>query len=118
MENCTEKISKVLAILPPSLRETITKAICDGLKTRDLGCENCEIVKIISPFYLNQDGLCVSFRDENNEYSTSCFGINDILTDLTNDVNPGCLMTQEEWNALPFPDRVQAIINYRCTCES
>jgi hypothetical protein len=116
MDNCTEKISKKLAILPPSMREGLVKTICDAFKDRDLNCDDCEIVKIISPFYIDQDGICVSFRDENNEYSTSCFGINDILTQLTMDVSPGCLMEQEEWNALSFPDRVQAIMNYRCTC--
>lgn len=117
MDNCTEKISKALAILPPSMRDSITKSICDALKTRDLGCDDCEIVKIISPFYLDQDGLCVSFRNENNEYSTSCFGINDILTTLTNDINPGCLMSQEDWDNSSFEERVQAIVNFRCTCE-
>jgi hypothetical protein len=116
MENCTEKISKTLAILPPSMREGITKTICAALATRDLNCNGCETVKVISPFYIDQDGLCLSFRDENNEYFTRCFSINEILTTITRDVDPGCIMSQESWNDLSFPDRVQAVINYRCTC--
>ena len=114
--DCREKIAETLAPLPPSMRESLTNSICEAFGDRSVDCKGCETVKKVSPFYISFDGVCLSFRDENGVYFTRCFCINGILKNLTDDVDPGVIMSQEDWTTLGWLGRIQAIINYRCNC--
>lgn len=119
VNNCQERVLAELCDLPSPLKENIATSICNTFAARqDLACSpNCETVKIISPLYTSFDGICVSFRDENGVYMTSCFSIGEILSYLALDADPKCIADLEAWESWDFAQKIQAIINFRCNCE-
>lgn len=116
--NCKETILLELANVPSPLKEEVATAICTAFDdSNTVTCPTCETVKITSPLYISeQDGVCISFRDEDGVYVTRCFEINDILKYLTDDIDPTPITTSEQWVEWDYLDRIQAIIYYRCNC--
>lgn len=114
---CKEITLAKLSLLPSKLREELADSICKSFSDKhDVECGDCQVVKVISPFYISEDGICLSFRDENDVYVTRCFGINDILTYMTKDTSPGCIANLDDWKLMSYPEKIQAIIKYRCNC--
>lgn len=120
-QNCEQVISEYLCDVPSQWRTQIAKAICANLnEQQSLDCEavrNCETVTTLSAFSIEGTQVCITYMDEDRESFTRCFDWQDIQNTILDDVDPKCITSQEIWDEMTFTERIQAIIDYACTCE-
>jgi len=117
--NCNKDLDALLCEIPEEWREGIVQSLCLLLNQDDdicTGVENCETLTLLSPFVLNGNTLSTKFKDEQGYTHTSSLDLGDILDTLLSDVNPNCLMSQDDWDALSHEARVQAVLTFACGC--
>lgn len=117
--NCEEVMSKYLCDVPSEWRKQIVKVVCSAMVSTE-NCEkfkDCEALTSLSAFSVDGTEVCISYKDENGVIVERCFDFGDIMNSSLDGVDPNCLMTQEEWDALSHLERIQAIIDYGCDCE-
>lgn len=115
--NCEEVIQGYLCDLPSEWRVQIAKVICKFLNpSTTLNCDDvakCETLTSLSAFTVDGTSVCITYKDENGTEFERCFD----ATDITMDLDPKCIMSQEDWDLLSWKDKIQAIIDYACTCQ-
>jgi hypothetical protein len=115
--NCEELMQKYLCDLPSAWSKQMAKVICKFINpTVPLDCnsvKNCETLTSLSAFTVDGSEVCITYTDENGTAVTRCFDMNDVGLDL----DPKCIMDQEDWDLLSWRDQIQAIIDYACTCQ-
>jgi hypothetical protein len=113
-------MEEYLCNIPYQWRKEISKAICASVsEQQSLDCEavqNCETVTTLSAFSVVGTQVCVTFTDEDKVSFTRCFNWQDIQNSTLDDVDPNCITSQEAWDGMTFTERIQAIIDYACTC--
>lgn len=117
--NCFTDLQALFCDIPEKWKKGITEALCYVLSNKPSLCEcfdKCETVTYLSPFTLNGSLLSISYTNEKGQIKTSSVDISDIIENVLDDVDPKCLMTQEEWDELSFDERFEAIITGVCTC--
>lgn len=114
--NCEEVIGGYLCDLPSEWRTQIAHVICKFLNpTVPLNCNDvkkCETLTSLSAFTVEDNQVCITYKDENGTSHERCFNINDIKPSL----DPKCIMSQEDWDLLTWEQQIQAIIDYACSC--
>lgn len=114
--NCEELIGKYLCDLPSEWRTQIAKVICKFINpTVPLNCDDvkkCETLTTLSAFTVDGSEVCITYTDENGQSHERCFSISDIKPQL----DPKCIMSQEDWDLLTWEEQIQAIIDYACDC--
>lgn len=120
-QNCEEVISEYLCQIPYQWRGQISKAICANInEQQSLDCKavkDCETVTTLSSFSVDGTEVCITYTDEDKVAHTRCFDMKDITCPL-DDVDPNCITTQEIWDAMTCKEKMQAIIDYACSCEA
>lgn len=111
---------------------TITMSICKNCnQSHPLGstCESkstvsctdvkrCETVTSLSPFVVKGTEVCIEYKDEKGIVIKRCFDIQPILNNTLKDVDPRCIASKQDWDAMNFQQKFQAIINYNCPVEA
>lgn len=114
--NCEELMQKYLCDLPFEWRYQISKVICKYLnKEESIKCsevKKCETLTSLSAFTVNGDEVCIDYKDENGQTVHRCFNMSDAGLTL----NSQCIMAQEDWDLLTWPEQIQALIDYVCEC--
>lgn len=115
--NCEKVIEKYLCDLPSEWRKQITKVICEFINPAvPLNCadvKKCETLTYLSAFTVSGSEVCIDYKDENGVTVHRCFDMAEVGLDL----DPKCIMSQEDWDLLTWREKIQAIIDYACTCQ-
>lgn len=100
----------------------MTDAICDALNNQNsVNCDkvkDCETTTTLSAFSISGTQICITYKDEDDEEWERCFDWDDIQNSSLDGIDPKCITDQETWDAMTYKERIQAIIDYACTCES
>lgn len=120
-KNCQEDIMSELSSVPKSWRKQLADTLCKYIicDKQSLDCEqvkDCETLTSLSNFSIQEDGttICVTYIDEHLVSIERCFNFVDLL-DIN--VDPKCLATPEDWLAMSYLQKWQAIIDKTCaTC--
>lgn len=114
-------MSEILCQLPSEWRKQLVKAICKYFDNQsELACAdvtNCETVTTLSSFTINEGSVCITYKDEDKQEFTRCFSLDELYNDMLGEVDPKCITSQETWDAMTATEKIQAIIDYACTCE-
>lgn len=115
--NCEELLGKYLCDIPFEWRTQLVKVICKYLNiSSELDCNDvkkCETLTALSAFTVTKDEVCIEYTDENKVKWRRCFNIQTPHLNL----NPNCIMSQEDWDLLTWNEQIQAILDYVC-CEN
>jgi len=118
--NCEQVVSQYLCDLPSEWRTQMTKVICDALGNQSFDCtdvKSCETLTSLSAFTVIGSQVCITYKDEKGISFERCFDWEDAQNSTLDNVDPRCITDQETWDAMTFPERIQAIIDYACDCE-
>jgi hypothetical protein len=119
--NCHKDLSIILCDIPYEWRKGIVDALCLLLNSPS-ETELCKVVKEcetrtnLSPFLLNGAILSVSFKDEKERVLTRTLDIQPLIEASLDDIDPSCLMSQEDWDNLTYEERIQSVIDSICSC--
>lgn len=117
--HCNIDLDKVLCDIPFEWRRGIVKALCYTLENSNASCDSinkCQTLTKLYPFTINGNVLTAKFKDENGNVVSRTLNILDIVDNSLDTVNPGCIMSIDEWNSLHHFEKIQAIIDAVCTC--
>ncbi len=116
--NCEDVIGGYLCDLPSEWRKQIANVICKFLNpTVPLNCtdvKKCETLTTLSAFSISGSQVCIDYTDENGSTVHRCFNMAEVGLNL----DPKCIMSQEDWDVLTWEQKIQAIIDYSCSCQS
>lgn len=114
--NCEELIQSYLCDLPSAWAKQMATVICKFINPSvPLECNDvkkCETLTSLSAFTVNGSEVCIDYTDENGSTVHRCFNMEDIGLSL----DPKCIMSQEDWDVLTWNEKIQAIIDYSCSC--
>lgn len=123
MEQCTpceEQLASYLQAVPSKWRDQLILVLCqikaDKLAPSCDEVKNCETLTSLSEFEIEGTTASITYKDEDSVSYTRSLDISLILNNLLNDVEPGCLMSEEDWLNLNFVDKFQAIVDAHCEC--
>jgi hypothetical protein len=112
--DCRGTYEALLIDLPEKWRSQIADALCNAIgKKYSLDCDDvkeCETVTHLSSFTQTDDEICITFKDEESVEWERCFDISS-LTPTLEGIDPKCVATQEEWDAMTYIQQIQAIID-------
>ncbi len=117
--NCNLDLDAYLCDIPHEWREGIVKALCLTLQSVNLGCtpiKKCETLTSLSGFTLQGGQLSITYKDENGYLNTSDVDLSLSIEDSLDEIDPSCLMSQEDWDDLTNLERIQAILDAHCNC--
>lgn len=124
--NCKQQVLQMLASLPSSWRESIANAICDAV-TGNLTPDCTDVQDCIDNIYQNTelsefeiDGttVCIKYTDINGVEVERCFDFSEIINNSLENLDPKCLATPIDWNAMSYREKWQRLIDQVCTdCE-
>lgn len=118
-QNCEQLVREYLCNIPYQWRNQIAKAICVMLNEQQtLDCKQvkeCETLTTLSSFSVEDTEICITYTGENGIAVTRCFDWTQIACPL-DDVDPKCIMSQEDWDLLTCQEKMQAIVDYACYC--
>ena len=119
-QNCQEVLEGYLCNIPYQWRKQIAKAICFNLTDQTIDCQDikeCETITSLSAFSVVENEICITYTDEKGVSFTRCFDWEAIQNSKLDVVDPKCITSQEMWDAMSYTERIQAIIDYACTCQ-
>lgn len=122
MNTCNpyDDISALLCDIPFQWRDALAKAlacIMSYKKDRGTTCadiKNCESLTALLPIEKSGDTITFKYKDEKGIVTSRSFSVTDVVSDALDGVDPKCLMSQEEWDALSYSERLSAIFNKSC----
>lgn len=117
--NCNMDLNAYLCDIPSEWREGIVKALCLTFLPVEQNCtsiKNCETLTSLSGFTLEGSELSVTFRDENGSVFTREIDLSLPIETSLDEVDPNCLMSQEDWDNLSYLEKIQSIIDSHCDC--
>lgn len=119
-QNCEQLVSEYLCNLPYQWRTQISKAICEMLNEQQaIDCQqvkDCETVTTLSAFSVDGQEVCITYTNENGVATERCFDWSEIACPLDG-TDPKCITDQNTWDAMNCTEKMQAIIDYLCSCE-
>lgn len=114
--NCRELMEKYLCDLPFEWRSQIAMVICKYLNAEEtidcIDIKKCETLTYLSAFTITGREVCIDYKDENGSTVHRCFNMDDVVLNL----DPKCIMSQEDWDLLSWKEQIQALIDYVCEC--
>lgn len=117
---CEQQLATDLSALPSKWRDQLISVLCqvkrDKQKPECQDVKDCETLTTLSDFTTSGSSASVTFQDEHGVSYERSFDISDILNNLMNNLDPGCLMTSTEWENLNYQEKFQEIINKHCDC--
>lgn len=117
---CEEQLADYLQAVPSKWREQLIAVLCQiKLDKQNPDCEavkDCETVTTLSEFEINGSTASITYTNEDSVSYQRSFDVSLVLNNLMNDVDPGCLMSEESWLNLNFVDKFQAIVDAHCDC--
>lgn len=113
-------LEKILCDIPNEWRTPIAQALklimpcveptCDDIK-------DCQTLTSLSPFTISGDGiLSVTFTDEKGRERIRTIDLTGVIQDSLLSIDPKCIMSQEDWDALSHVERLSAILSASCDC--
>lgn len=119
-KECEVQLSDYLSAVPSKWREQLISVLCQIKEDKqNPDCQiirDCETVTTLSDFNIDRTTASVTYIDEDSVSYNRSFDISLILNNLMNDIDPGCLMTEEDWLNLNFVSKFQAIVDSHCEC--
>ena len=116
--NCQEKLGIYLADVPYQWRTQIINAICENLEV-DLDCKsikNCQHRASLSAIVYKNGVISITYVDEFNETFVRSFEVKTIMDGTMEGLDPKCIATQEDWDAMGYLQKIQAVIDFDCNC--
>lgn len=118
--NPREEFSALLCNIPSGWRDAISEALECVLSVKRDGNETCDSVKKcqtvthFEPIKIVNNTLTFTYVDSFGIVHVRNIDLTPIINNALNSVDPKCLMTQEEWNALPLGQKFAAIYSKVC----
>lgn len=117
---CEEKLAIYLCDVPKRWRDDIVKAMCLSIEAdvaTDCGdLEKCTYIAQLNSFTRNGTEISITYTNEHNQTSTSTFNFTTLINATMDGLDPKCIATQEDWDAMSIEEKIQAIIDYECVC--
>src|SRR6476469_2569042 len=110
--NCQEKLGIYLADVPYQWRTQIINAICENLEV-DLDCKsakNCQHRASLSAIVYKNGVISITYVDEFNESFVRTFEVKTIMDGTMTGLDPKCIATQQDWDAMGYLQKIQAVI--------
>lgn len=118
--NCQERLSVYLCDIPEKWREQIVRTMCLAIEADNTSTcadiEKCFFTAQLSAIERNGTYITISYTDENQEVVTRTFNFTQLIEHSMDGLDPKCVATQEDWDAMTYLEKIQAIIDYRCEC--
>jgi hypothetical protein len=118
--NPKAELSALLCNIPANWRDSIVTALTcilslrrDGDSTCD-GVKECETLTAFQPITVTGNTITFSYRDEKGVTYNRNIDITTVINNLLNGVDAACLMDQEDWEALTFVEKLDAIYAKAC----
>lgn len=125
-DNCLVAVKDKLSGLPSGWRDSIASAICDAFSGsyQELDCEaikeciNGQLGSTsLSEFTVDGSTISISYTDVNEVTVTRSFDFTEIINNSINNIDPNCLASAEDWSAMSYLEKWQAIVDKVCdTC--
>lgn len=116
---CNKLLSRYLMDVPEKWRVPMVDVICNNLISRELDCPDitkCETLTTLTAFTFKGNVVEISYINETGLPLTRSFDFSSLLDSSLKGVDPKCLMSQEDWDALTYTEQIQAIVTFRCDC--
>jgi len=118
-KNCNNDVENYLSLLPSKWRKKIAEIVCKYIicTKQSINCEDfkgCETITSISEFSQNGTELCISYTDEQGVTVERCYDFSSTINYTIDDVDQGCLATDEEWANMSYVERMQLIVDRAC----
>ena len=118
-KNCNNDVETYLSLLPSKWRKKIAEIVCKYIicTKQSINCEDfkgCETITSISEFSQNGTELCISYTDEQGVTVERCYDFSSIINYTIDDIDQGCLATDEEWANMSYVERMQLIVDRAC----
>jgi hypothetical protein len=119
--NCEDKLAKYLCDVPEKWRTQIVKAMCLAIEADNatLDCSDvnkCAYTANLSAFYRNGSSISIDYTDEYKNTVTRSFNYEVLVENSMDGLDPKCIATQEDWDAMTYLEKIQTIIDYDCAC--
>lgn len=118
--NCNIDLEAMLCDIPEQWRDAIADALCFTFSISGqftcIDLKKCQHKTVFQSFTLIGNVLTINYKDENGSITSSSIDISSALDDIADAVDPSCLMSQDDWNALSSAEQIQAIIDGYCAC--
>lgn len=115
-----EQIKLYLEPLPSEWRDKLTKLLCEINNSRQKpDCDDfkeCETLTSLSDFEVQGTTVSVKYKDEKSVTYTRSFDIAQAMNNSLDGLQPKCLASQVEWDALSYQQRLQLLIDKQCDC--
>jgi len=115
---CEQSLAPYICDLPQKWQEAIIRAVCISIST-PLTCDDvkgCETLTDISAITSTGESISMTFTDEDHKRYFLEMDISTLVDTSLEGLDPGCLASQEDWDALSNTERLQLIINSSCNC--
>jgi len=115
-----QQIEEMLSAIPSKWREQLATILCQIKEDKEsVDCnkvKECETVTSMSDFTVSGTTISIKYTDENGVQVTRSVDIESALNGTLDDLQPNCLASPSEWNALSYNERIQLIIDAHCAC--
>lgn len=113
-------LEEILKDLPDKWRDALIEILLKIQDEREsVSCEevrDCETLTTLSEFTQTDTEICITYTDEDEVSVTRCFDIDTIINDSFEDIDPGCIATQDAWDSMTYTEKIQALIDTVCNC--
>lgn len=113
-------LEEILKDLPAKWRDAIIKIL---LKIQDdiqsVDCDtvrSCETLTTLSEFTQEGSEICITYTDEHGVSVERCFDLETTINNELDGIDPGCVVSQEDWDQMTYTQRFQALIDGFCNC--
>lgn len=115
-----QQIEEALSALPSKWAEQLADILCQVREEREsVDCNDvkeCETVTSLSDFTVNGTTVSIKYTNEAGVQVTRSFDAGAIVNGTLDELNPNCLASPSEWNALSYDERIQLLIDAHCAC--
>lgn len=115
-----QQIQDLLSALPSKWSEQLATILCQIREDREsVDCnkvKECETVTTLSDFTVAGTIVSIKYTDENGTQVTRSFDAGTVVNGTLDELDPNCLASPEEWNALSYDQRIQLLIDAHCAC--
>lgn len=119
--NPKAEISALLCDIPSQWRDAISEALNCALNfvshvDVSATCEGVKDCESVTSFFtsITDNNVSVKYVNEKNITTISNLDLTEAINNALDAVDPKCLMTQEEWDALTYEERLDAIFAKVC----
>lgn len=119
-KECKDQLTEYLSAVPSKWREQFITVLCQIKEDKqNPECDvvkDCETVTTLTDFTVEQTTAVTTYTDENGVSYIRRFNVALILDNLMNQLDPGCLMSEEDWLNASYLTKFQTLIDSHCDC--